>query len=473
MRFNKKTKTPNTTINRAGGEAFVLDAELKLVSLLLTSFVQDQFYRSAGEQLDELAQLIDVIPDKRFVAQAAVYARRVHGIRSISHVAAAEIAARVKGEGWTKHFYSAVIQRPDDVTEILAYYMSRYGRTIPNALKKGLGAALAAFGPYQLGKYRAERSAVSLVDAVNLCHPPHTAALAALIKGTLETPDTWETRLTQAGQTAGDDEDLATRKQEAWGELIATRKLGYFALLRNLRNIAEQAPESLDAALEMLVDERLIHKSLVLPFRYLTALEEINKQRVPRARDVVVAISRAVDVALANVPVLPGSTLVAVDVSGSMSRVINKAALFGATLYKANQADMILFDGDARYLTPNPLDAATSIAAMIIDKATGGSTNFHSVLDTANRPYDRVVFLSDMQGWVGHNAPTASLANYERRLGVRPIIYSFDLQGYGTLQFPQNRVYCLAGFSEKVFDVMALLETDRDALIATIKQITF
>jgi hypothetical protein len=37
--------------------------------------------------------------------------------------------------------------------------------------------------------------------------------------------------------------------------------------------------------------------------------------------------------------------------------------------------------------------------------------------------------------------------------------------------FPEKNVYCLAGFSEKVFDIIKLLETDKDALINEIEKI--
>jgi hypothetical protein len=49
-------------------------------------------------------------------------------------------------------------------------------------------------------------------------------------------------------------------------------------------------------------------------------------------------------------------------------------------------------------------------------------------------------------------------------------VYSFDLQGYGSLQFPEQNVFALAGFSDKVFDLMQLLETDRIALIREIEK---
>ena len=81
-----------------------------------------------------------------------------------------------------------------------------------------------------------------------------------------------------------------------------------------------------------------------------------------------------------------------------------------------------------------------------------------------------------MQGWMtGGNrvggSPTKAFAQYRERTGADPRVYSFDLQGYGTLMFPERNVYVLAGFSEKVFDVMALLERDREALVHEIKEV--
>jgi hypothetical protein len=41
----------------------------------------------------------------------------------------------------------------------------------------------------------------------------------------------------------------------------------------------------------------------------------------------------------------------------------------------------------------------------------------------------------------------------------------------GTLQFPENNVFALAGFSDKVFDIIKLLKEDKKALINEIKAI--
>ena len=57
--FNLKRKNrSNKTVNRAGGEAYVQTPEMRLASMLLTSFAQDQFYRSQKETFDELVALI-------------------------------------------------------------------------------------------------------------------------------------------------------------------------------------------------------------------------------------------------------------------------------------------------------------------------------------------------------------------------------------------------------------------------------
>jgi hypothetical protein len=51
------------------------------------------------------------------------------------------------------------------------------------------------------------------------------------------------------------------------------------------------------------------------------------------------------------------------------------------------------------------------------------------------------------------------------------VIGKWRLVPVGDTQFPANKVYQLAGFSDKVFDTMALLETDRLALVKEIKAI--
>lgn len=473
MKFNFLKKRPRAdTINLAGGEAFTETPKLELASLMLTSMLKDEFYRNGDATAQRLRALISEQPDKRFVAKAALYARKEAGMRSVSHLAAAELAKNVKGQTWTARFYDRVVHRPDDAIEILACYRGAHGKVIPNSLKKGLGRALARFDEYQLAKYRKENAGISLVDVVNLVHPPATEALGKLIRGTLAPAATWETKLTQAGAAAQDDNDLAALKREAWTELIRARKLGYFALLRNLRNVLESAPEAVDAALAMLRDEKLIRKSLVLPFRFQTALDVVQASQLPRAADALAALSDAVDISLANVPAFPGRTLVALDGSGSMmGRPLQIGSLFAATLLKANDADIVLFSNDAKYVTLNKRDSTLSLAQWLQSQAQAAGTDFHAIFQCANRAYDRVIILSDMQGWMGHYAPVETFRRWKERHRCDPKVFSFDLNGYGTLQFPERQICCLAGFSDKTLETLKLLDTDPGALIRVIEAV--
>jgi len=472
-------KQKTLTENLAGGQAYAQSNELALVSLLLTSFVNDQFYKNAQTTLADLKKLSEKIKDKEFVAKSAIYARDKFGMRSVTHALAAELTSQLNGAEWGKDFYNKVVVRVDDMTEILSYYLAykteKNNPKFPNALKKGFAKAFDKFDGYQLAKYKGENKEVKLVDIVNLVHPVPTQrnleALQLLVKGELKNTQTWESKLSAVGQQAESEEDLAELKSNAWSELIETKKIGYFALLRNLRNIITQSPQSVKAACEMLVDERLIKNSRVLPFRFATAYDEINKIGSSKeVRDVLMAINQALEVSVQNVPKFDGETLVVMDVSGSMmGRASEIASLFGAVLAKANNCDVMTFATNADYKSYNPMDSVMSIRSSF--RYSGGGTNFKSIFQKANKNYDRIIILSDMQGWMGYTTPSSEFKSYKSKFGANPFVYSWDLAGYGTLQFPENNVFALAGFSDKVFDIMKMMELDKKALYNEINAI--
>ena len=472
-------KAKTLTENLAGGQAYKQSDELALVSLLLTSFVNDQFYKNAQTTLEDLRKISEKVKDKEFVAKAAIFARDRFGMRSITHALAGELTSQLNGAEWGKNFYDKVVVRVDDMTEIMSYYLayktSKDSPKFPNSLKKGFAKAFDKFDSYQLAKYKGDNKEVKLVDVVNIVHPVPTvrnkSALEQLIKGELKSTDTWESKLSQAGQVAESEEDLTKLKSDAWSDLIIGKKIGYFALLRNLRNIINQSPTAITAACELLVDERMIKSSRVLPFRFTTAYDEISKLGSSKeVRDVLVAINNALDISVCNVPKFDGDTLVVMDVSGSMSgRPSEIASLFGAILAKVNNSDVMTFSTSANYKQYNPMDSVLTIRDGF--RYAGGGTNLRDVFVKANKAYENIIILSDMQSFIGYDTPLSQLNSYKSRFNCNPHIYSFDLAGLGTLQIPQNQIYCLAGFSDKVFDIMSLLKEDRNALVNQVRSI--
>lgn len=523
-KFSKTTPKPVTkTVNMAGGEAYKQSAELELVSILLTSFVEDKFYEKATDGLTRLKAVLEHV-NPLFAAKAAVYARQEFGMRSITHVLAAELAKKLSGESWAKNFYKAIVRRPDDMVETIAYYFGQKNKSLSKSMQRGFAEAFGKFDSYQLAKYKMENKDVSLIDVVNLVHPVPTEhngfveiskadyislleaklkglsknakknaakiasvneilapvkkqkqttvklpALEALMAGMLKNTETTEAKMSKAGQEASSESEKTQLKAEVWAQQLNSGKMPYFNLLRNLRNIIEQAPEQVKKACELLVDERAIKSSLVLPFRFDTAVKEIEAMSGSKeARQVIVALNKAVDISCVNVPVFDGDTLVVLDVSGSMGgRPAQIGGLFSAILVRSNNADFMTFDNYARYQNLNPADSVLTIAKSI--KFTGGGTDFHSIFRAINKKYDRIIILSDMQGWVGYHTPAADYKSYKERYKCSPSVYSFDLNGHGTMQFPESQVCAIAGFSEKIFDVMKVLEQDKNALINTIK----
>lgn len=459
-KFNKKEKVKNL----AGGMAYSQEKEMSLLALLLTSFVDDKFYESSKQNQERLLALLETC-NKEFCAKAILYARREFGMRSITHVAASMLARRISGEKWAKNFYDKIVYRLDDMTEILALHLSNKQK-LSNAMKRGFASAFERFDAYQIAKYRGEGNKVKLVDAVNLVHPKKSPkngdAIELLVKGELKSFDTWETMLSAVGN------DIE-KKIQVWKTLLSEKKLGYMALLRNVRNIILLRDDELSKmCLDSLLDKDAIHKSLVLPFRFSTAYEQISHVD----SKAMLAISKACEIACDNVPRLDGRTLIALDTSGSMygkpSRI---ASLFAAVLLKTNDCDLMTFDDYAKYKNVNPDDSLLTIQSQL--HFCGGGTNFSSVFKNAAKKYDRIIILSDMQSWMGPYSPKKAYLEYKQKFGIESCkVYSIDLAGYGTLMLPEKDVYCLAGFSEKIFDLMALMEQGMDALHQKVSEIS-
>lgn len=482
-RFNNSTGTKTQkTENLAGGQAYAESPELEIVSILLNSFVTDQFYRSANDTLDRLRTILPSV-DAEFAAKLGVYARRVFGMRSISHALAAELAPRLSKQSFARSFYAKIVRRPDDMTEILSYYRNVLNqKSLSSAMKAGFAQAFNQFDGYQIAKYRGEGKQWSLVDVVNLVRPKATAknadALKALVANTLRQSGTWEDKLVSIGQTAETEEEKIEGKKQAWESLLKEGRLGYLALVRNLRNIISDAPNATEIACAELINTEKIAKSLIMPFQLITAYKELDGSDA-LSRNVRSALEKAIDLSCRNVPDLP-NTLVVVDNSGSMTSPVAKSkiqmseagAAFGMILAKRCNADVMEFGTRARYIPYDLNEPVLKFASEFSkNNQVDHGTNFHAIFETAQKAYNRIIIFSDMQGWIGYNSPDTAFKQYKARYTCDPFIYSFDLAGHGSLQFPENKVFALAGFSGEIFSIMEKLEIDRHALINEIRQI--
>jgi 60 kDa SS-A/Ro ribonucleoprotein len=295
MKFNLLSKLKNQTINHEGAKAFTLSPEMELYTAVVTWSLNDSFYEKDESRLLRLQTLINACTPV-FVGQLAVYARTKMYMRSVPLVLVTELAKLHSGDDLVARVTDGVIGRADEITELLACYETLNKRTgtkklnrLSKQMQKGLSKAFNRFDEYQFGKYNRD-GAIKLRDALFLVHPKAKDELQQvlfnkIVNGDLQTPYTWESELSALGQLNFDSEEARTEAFKAkWEELIDSGKLGYMAMLRNLRNIQEAGVSyrHFEVVCARLADADEVAKAKQFPFRYLAAYRELINPSVTK-----------------------------------------------------------------------------------------------------------------------------------------------------------------------------------------------
>lgn len=495
MKFNKRKTVKESHINYDGGKSFKLSAQMDLVLSVLNTFLEDKYYEGKDARIERIKALIRQNRPE-FVAKLALVARNDFHLRSVSHLLVGELSLIHRGDSLISRLIPEVAERVDDLIEILSYVQ----KPIPNQVKKGVAKALQGFNRYQLSKYKMEANTVKLVDLFNLVHPIPTSKEQKkdwkdLMTGELKNTETWEARL-----SSGED------KEKVWEDLVLNDKIGYMALLRNLRNILKQGnAKTIKAAGKMIADEERVMNSKQLPFRFLsayTALKNHDEDGIKFEKDsdstaFVKALEKAITVSVKNLPLLKGKTVILSDNSGSMtgdsgglsflsSKSVRKTSdignLFSVLYWTRCDNTFIGLFGD-RLITPK------------LDREAGVFENFNTVnrekdqcgsgtetgifkmfeqLIKEKKIVDRIVVFSDTQigkgcNWYDDGNSGSNLRGDDfnalvqeyRKIAPKVKIYNVDLQGYGDTVIA-NGAYNLGGWSERIFDFMEWIEKENE-----------
>lgn len=474
-KFN--TAQTNKTVNKCGHAAYKMRDKEKLVTQVLCSFFNEsKFYGDNSAEMQETIKSV-IKTDPKFVANLAVFARREFNMRSVSHVLTAYLAHEVEGKPYTKEVVKAVSLRGDDVTEIMACYLSMFGKPVPNALKKGINDVLQGFDEYTLAKYKGDGKAVKMRDLLCLCRPtPQTKEQSEmwkrLLNNELETPYTWETELSAKGNN-----------KKTWETLIDSEKVGYMACLRNLRNILTANPSNVNKVLSYIENPNAVRKSKQLPFRYLSAYRELENLGGSRVFD---ALENAVEASIENMPKLEGTTVIAVDTSGSMSSVVSAnskvrcyeiAMMLGLVANKICD-NSIFYTFDTRIKKYSFSKRNGILYTTLHCSSCGGGTDMYLPFEkviSENIKADRIIVISDNMcnsgGGYYSRKPVQTLADeYRRKTGNDIWVHAIDLQGYGTQQFHGAKTNIIAGWSEKVLEFITLAEQGEGGLEKAIEQ---
>ncbi|MGW7438109.1 TROVE domain-containing protein [Streptomyces sp. NPDC054849] len=495
-----------------GGPGHLRDPRSELFLLSVANFVTQRTAYESGEARDDrFAALVRTlaVEDPAWTAGLLGWLRGDANMRTASLVGAAEYvkarldAGAVEGPS-NRRVVDSVLRRADEPGELLAYWTATYGRGVPKPVKRGIADAVRRlYSGTSLLKYDTDsrRRGYRFGDVLNLVHaspdpakpwqgelfrhaldrrhnpqsakvPAGNRTLAAhraLMelpvserRGVVLAPDGAE-RLAAAGMTW---EALAGWLQgpmdaAAWEAVIPS--MGAMALLRNLRNFDQAGVSDAVAAqvAERISDPEVVARSRQFPFRYLAAY-----QHAPSLRWAY-PLEQALGHSLANVPALPGRTLVLVDRSGSMwsplsdRSTLNRAdaaAVFGTALaLRSEQADLVQFGTTSQEVRYTRGESVLKVLERFGDL---GGTCTAAAVKKHYRGHDRVLIVTDEQaasyGYGGD--PTAEVPS------TVPV-YTWNLAGYRAGHAPSGAAnrHTFGGLTDGAFRMVSLIEAGRNA----------
>ncbi|HEV2255796.1 MAG TPA: TROVE domain-containing protein [Streptosporangiaceae bacterium] len=519
-----------------GGAGYARDARSELFLRATASFAgEDSFYEDTAVRDDRMRELVSALATDAdgfaWLQGFLPWLRDAGNVRTAPVLLAAEaVRARlaVGLEGGNRQLIGSVLRRADEPGEMLAYWTSRYGRAVPKPVKRGVADAVARlYDERAFLRYDSEARGFRFGDVIDLVHPSPAAAkdrvapprqrpdqqgdlfrwaitarhgrdeappvslravrarweLARLApaerhrgvrdmldgRGQRELLDLaaagqWEWLLSWLGETPAEN---GLSKAEQW-RLILPR-LGYTALIRNLRNLDEAGIGDEEAAklAARIADPEQVRRSRQFPFRFLSAYLSVASLRWGHA------LEQALDAATANIPELPGRTLILVDTSASMGRPLSRhsaitmvqaAALFGlaTAIRNRDRADLYGFaDGQFRVKRSQyRLSLLKSLEAFIRRIGeVGYGTRIAEAVRATYRSHDRVMIITDMQTFPAASG-TGQVGDVSAAVPARIPVYGFNLVGYRHSGMPAghgNR-HELGGLTDATFALIPNIE---------------
>lgn len=379
------TKPRNEKRTHEGAPAF---PHLKPIQQLRRSVLscllwEGEFYEDGESIADRIVSAAQACAPSD-VACIAIEAREQFNLRHVPLLLLEVLTRTGAGGRLVGDTIARVIQRADEPGEFLAICKARGMKSVSKQMKFGLARALKKFDEYQLAKYDRAGS-VRLRDVMFLTHPkPNGNGQMDLFKRLaaqeLETPDTWEVSL-----SGGAD------KRETFERLLREGKLGYLALLRNLRNMSEAG-----------VDDGLVRDAIlarkgaqrVLPFRYVAAA-----RACPRMEP---HLDKALTAAVLEMEELPGCTFILVDVSGSMGAPLSHRSdmtrmIAGAVLGSIWPGEARVFTFSHDVVEVPPRKGVAGVDAVLRSQNHGGTYLGGAVTAMNSMPHDRLVVITDEQ----------------------------------------------------------------------------
>lgn len=494
--------------NHEDAAAYRMGPREALAQYAVTGTFNGTFYADGAEQLEAIHSLaLEVEPE--FLARVAVYAAERGHMKDMP-VTLLALLSWMDSATFVRAF-PRVVKSGKMLRGFVA--VMRSGVTGRKSLgtrpKKMVEAWLERAGTEQFVRAMVGNDP-SLADVIRMVHPkPATAERKALYAWAIGRPHDYEALPELVKQFEAFKRDQSLEMPDVPFQLLtalpltrehwtAVARKGSWQMVRqNLNTFARkgvfEVPGMADLIAGRLADAEEIRKAKVFPYQLMMAWKMADRTVPAKVHD---ALQDAMEIAIRNVPEVPGRVVLCPDVSGSMAspatgyrkgatsqvRCIDVAGLMAAAFLRRNpQARVLPFENA---VVPVELDRRGSVMTNAEKLASigGGGTNCSAplkMLADERAAVDLVVFISDNESWMDarpRDQPTGMMTEWARIKRVNPAarLVCLDIQPYVTTPAKASHdVLNVGGFSDAVFTAIAAFASGErgDHWVKTIEKI--
>jgi hypothetical protein len=464
----------------------------ELYEALLTANLYHPFYQQPAEQLASIRRLIGE-NDPLFVARLAVYFREQLDLRTLAFALTAELAGLCKDKALTGRLAGRVIQQASEIPALLDHFEAAKNNggvlKLPSELRKNLGVHFNRLDTYRYVRLTKAQQA-RLRHALSVVRPKAAGKAQQTLfrrirQDRLPARNAWQSEYEALQGQHYDSPDLRqSTLRDKWKEGISAFRMGYKALLEKLPDVlaAGVSGKALKLAAEYLGNAAAVTGSGLPPWEFLEAYRRLHRTREGGAALLREAVEKATWQSVTNMAGVGelGRVVIAMDISPSMRHPVRE----GSLVQRYDIAPLLAMAWKVRGvrvsagIIGNTWRQVKLPSAGWLDELdrlykregeAGYAIHAHLVIQELLRKekaVDRVMVFTDTSLWNQrsfHQPVEADLGRWWRQYReIAPMakLYLFDLAGYGKkpLECLEDGVYLIAGWNEKIFEVLGALE---------------
>lgn len=396
-----------TIYNKDGFPAFERGLHEQYLQSLMTNTMGNTFYVNQRDLVKESLTLHGKMlkKDPEFMAKAAIYARN-EGYMRLQPIVSLVYLSTLENKFYFKAAFDRIIRTPGDLEDFVTICGNvRNGKGLGRSVKNTISKWLNNMTQYHAIKYGASRNTGwDLGNIIKATHPKpidkkqgelfnYVANRNADFSQLNQVNELERIKNLQRMKSEMTDAEFAAQIVDAvekgrlpweivtgivkpntqiWEYLM--KQMPYFALLRNINTLQRAGVldknQNVKYVADRLTNKDAIDKSMILPFRFYTALQNTGVSTVIND-----ALREAMELSFSNVPTLKGNNQYFLDISVSMSQeYLQIGGILGiAAFMRSEQPNFMCFESRLQYADISKRDSMATNLQKVLNLGRGGT----------------------------------------------------------------------------------------------------